>query len=116
MKASTNILAAANEAHKDSQHPTVAVISRSIQALMDNGSVVATGAGMSTYEAINSAVVKADKMKDWVVLVSSVGADGSHVMPQTLDRMVMNDFRRLGLHAVLYLAADGELDIYTPTR
>lgn len=77
---------------------------------------MATGAGQTTYEAINSALSKSDRMKDWVALVSRMDADGAHVMPQSLDRIVMNDLRRLGLHAILYLSADGELEIYTPTR
>lgn len=116
MKANTTIMGIASKAHRDSQHHTVAVLSRSIQDLTDHGSIVATGAGVSSYEAINNALMKADKMKDWIALVSSVDADGSHVVPSMLDRVTMEGFRKSGLHAVLYLTQDGELEIYTPTR
>lgn len=104
------------QAHSETDDPIIALIARSSQAMRLDGCQVAVGSGSSTQEAINAAMVKAGRLRDWVVVVSCVDADGNHVMPPLLCHAPMHDFKKAGMNAVFYVPADADNDweVYTP--
>lgn len=114
MKGYEKIEAVIAQAHAETDNPIVALIARSSQAMRLDGCPAVIGSGNSTQEAINAAMVKAGRMRDWVVAVSQVDADGNHVMPPLLCHAPMHDFMKAGMNAVFYITADGEWEVYTP--
>ena len=76
---------------------------------------VTIGTGTTTHEAVSAASIKAGRMKDWVVVVSQLDADGEHVTPPIMDQQMMRDFRKTGMNAVFYIQPDDEWEVYNPT-
>lgn len=104
------------QAHTGTTNPIVALVARSAQAMRVDGCQVTIGSGESTYDAVNAAMTKAGRMRDWVVVVSQVGADGNHVMPPLLCNEPMRSLKKAGMNAVFYIPADagGDWEVYTP--
>ena len=116
MKGYEKIEAAIAQAHSETDDPIVALVARSAQAMRLDDCQVTIGSGNSTQEAVNAAMVKAGRMRDWVVVVSQMGTDGNHIMPPLLCHAPMHDFKKAGMNAVFYVPADAgkEWEVYTP--
>lgn len=102
------------QAHTETINPIVALVARSAQAMRLDDCRVTIGSGNSTQEAVNAAMVKAGRMRDWVVVVSQMGTDGNHVMPPLLCNEPMRQLRKDGMNAVFYITADDNWEVYTP--
>lgn len=114
MKGYEKIEAIIAQAHAETDNPIIALIARSSQAMRLDGCQVAVGSGGSTQDAVNAAMTKAGRMRDWVVVVSQTDADGNHVMPPLLCHAPMHDFKKAGMNAVFYITSGDDWEVYTP--
>lgn len=115
MKGYEKIAEIINQAHKQTTHPTVALIAASAQALRSDGCAVTIGSGESSHEAVSSALAKEGRMKNWVVVVSRMDVDGNRITPQVMDQQMMRTFLKTGMNVVFYVQMDGDWEYYTPT-
>lgn len=104
------------QAHSETDDPIVALVARSAQAMRVDGCQVTIGSGESTYEAVTAAMTKAGRLRDWVVMVSCVDADGNRVAPPLMCNEPMRTLKKAGMNAVFYIPADagGDWEVYTP--
>ena len=107
-----------NQAHAEAApiatSPIIALVARSAQSMRESDCQVTIGSGSSTLEAVNAALAKTGRMKDWVVVVSQLGEDGNHVMPPVMCHEPMHALMKVGLNAVFYVKPNGDWEVYTP--
>lgn len=114
MKGYEKIESVIAQAHSETDDPIVALVARSAQAMRLDDCQVTIDSGESTYDAVNAALTKAGRLRDWVVVVSCVDADGNHVTPPLLCSEPMHALKKAGMNAVFYITSGGDWEVYTP--
>ena len=103
-----------NQAHQGTTNPVIALIARNAQSMRADGCQMTVASGATPHEAVSAASAKAGRMKDWVVVVSQLDADGNRITPAIMDQQTMSTLRKSGMNMVCYVQADGDWEYYTP--